>query len=145
MTDVEARLQRLEDERAILDRLYAYAYSLDYGDRDEWIDCWTETAVLEWPHETFEGRERIGEAFDGHSHAPEAFHKHLLVEPRVRLDGDRATAQSYFSRLNDSPDGPVIRSFGRYRDVLVRDDDGAWRFEERRLDRESLLPGAPVT
>ena len=48
----------------------------------------------------------------------------FCVEPRVRLDGDRATVESYFARLNDSPDGPVVRSFGRYFDVLVRDADG---------------------
>lgn len=145
MSSLEERLQRLEDERAILDRLHAYCYSLDYGWRDEWLDCWTEDAVLAWPHETFTGRDDIGRAFDGHSHAPEAFHKHVVVEPRVRLHGDEATAQSYFARLNDSPEGPVVRSFGRYLDLLSRCDDDAWRIRERRLERESLIPGAPVT
>ena len=57
VSSLEERLQRLEDERAILDRLYAYCYSLDYGWRDEWLDCWTEDAVLAWPHETFTGRD----------------------------------------------------------------------------------------
>ena len=57
--DVESRLRALEDERAILDTLYAYAHSLDYGVRDEWGDCWSEDAVLEWPHQTYEGREAI--------------------------------------------------------------------------------------
>ena len=134
MSSLEERVQRLEDERAVLDRLYAYCTSLDYGHRDEWLDCWTEDGVLAWPHETFTGRDEIARAFDGHSHAPEAFHKHVIVDPRVRLNGDEATAESYFTRLNDSPEGPVVRSFGRYMDVLVRCDDGAWRIRERRLD-----------
>jgi ketosteroid isomerase-like protein len=142
---LEARLQRLEDEREILDTLYKYGHSIDYGIREQWIDCWTEDAVLHWPHATFTGHEEIGHAFDTHSHAPEAYHKHFLVEPRIRVDGDRATADSYFTRLNDSPSGPVVRSFGRYRDVLVRCDDGRWRINERQLDRESLIPNAPVT
>jgi ketosteroid isomerase-like protein len=142
---VEERLQALEDERAILDRLYAYGHSLDYGIRDAWLDCWADDAVLKWPHETFTGREAIGRAFDGHSHAPDAYHKHFLVEPRVRLNGDEAAAESYFARLNDSPGGPVMRSFGRYVDVLIRCADGAWRIRARRLERESLIPGAPVT
>ena len=142
---LEERLGRLEDERAILDRLYAYAHSLDHGMRGEWLDCWTDDGVLAWPHETFVGLEAIGRAYDGHSHAPEAFHKHLLVEPRVRLDGDEASVESYFARLNDSPGGPVVRSFGRYLDVIVRCADGAWRIRERRLERESLIPDAPLT
>ena len=142
---LETRLQRLEDEREILDTLYRYGHSIDYGQRDDWIDCWTEDAVLRWPHATFTGHEEIGRAFDTHSHAPEAYHKHFLVEPRIRLDGETATTDSYFTRINDSPRGPVVRSFGRYRDVLVRCHDGRWRIKERLLERESLIPDAPVT
>lgn len=143
--DVEARLRRLEDEHAILDTLYQYGHSIDYGWREEWLDCWTRDAVLRWPHATFSGHEEIGRAFDEHSHAPDAYHKHFLVEPRVRVDGDRATVDSYFARINDSPSGPVLRSFGRYRDVLVRCPDGHWRISERVAERESLIPNAPVT
>jgi ketosteroid isomerase-like protein len=142
---LERRLLELEDERAILDTLYAYAHSLDYGDRGTWLDCWSEDAELHWPHETFRGVDEIGRAFDGHSHAPQAFHKHFLVEPRIRLDGDTASVSSYFSRINDSADGPVVRSFGRYLDTFVRCADGRWRIRRRELERESLIPNAPVT
>jgi ketosteroid isomerase-like protein len=145
MSDVEQRLRRLEDERAILDTLYAYGHSIDYGLRDVWDDCWTEDAVLHWPHESYEGREAIGATFEQHSHAPDRYHKHLLVEPRIQVDGDRATVESYFARLDASPEGPFLRSFGRYLDVLARGDDGRWRLQERRAERESLIPGAPVT
>lgn len=143
--DLERRLRALEDERSILDTLYAYGHALDYGWRDVWLDCWTETAVLRWPHAAYTGHEEIGAAFDGHSHAPERFHKHLLVEPRIRLDGDRATADSYFARLDNGDEGPYVRSFGRYRDVLVRCPDGRWRIQERLAERESLVPGATLT
>ena len=142
---IEQRLRLLEDERAIVDTLYAYGHAIDYGLRDEWLDCWTETAVLHWPHESYTGREEIARAFDGHSHAPERYHKHVLVEPRIRVDGDRATAESYFTRFDATVDGPLVRSFGRYRDLLVRCDDGRWRFQERRAERESLIPDAPAT
>lgn len=145
MTDVEKRLGRLEDERAILDVLYAYGHAIDYGLRDVWLDCWTEDAVLTWPHATYTGHAEIGAAFDGHSHAPERFHKHFLVEPRILLDGDRATVDSYFTRLDIGEGGPYVRSFGRYRDVFVRCRDGRWRMRERLAERESLVPGAPVT
>ncbi len=142
---LEQRVQALEDERSILDTLYAYGHSLDYGIRDEWLDVWTEDAVLVWPHWTFTGPTEIGTAFDDHSHAPEAFHKHLLIEPRVVLDGDRASVVSYFARLNDSPTGPIVRSFGRYLDQVVRCSDGRWRIAQRLTEREGLMPGAPVT
>jgi hypothetical protein len=90
-TTIEERLRMLEDERAILDRLYAYGHSIDYGDRAEWLDCWVETAHLHWPTISHEGREAIGRAFDSHTHAPAVFHKHLLIEPRVTIDGSAAS------------------------------------------------------
>jgi ketosteroid isomerase-like protein len=136
---VEERLRALEDERAILDRLYAYGHALDYGDRDAWIDSWLENAHLQWPETSYAGREAIAGAFDAHTHAPAVFHKHVLVEPRVTVDGDSALASSYFMRVDHSPSGPVVRSFGRYRDVLQRCEDGAWRFAERRTDLESRI------
>jgi ketosteroid isomerase-like protein len=144
MPSVEERLQRLEDERGILSTLYTYGHAVDYGYEDQWVDCWTEDAVLHWPTRPgpLEGREAIRDAFRAHTHAPDKFHKHFLVEPRIRLDGDRATVESYYARLDQYEDGPKVRSFGRYRDVLVRCDDGRWRFKERRAENESRLPGS---
>jgi ketosteroid isomerase-like protein len=139
---LEARLRLLEDERAILRTLYAYGHAIDYGYEDEFAECWTEDAVLHWPwREPLTGRAAILEAFRAHTHAPERFHKHLLVEPRVRVEGDRATVESMYARLDAYEDGPKLRSFGRYLDVLVRCPDGRWRFEERRAENEAKLPG----
>jgi ketosteroid isomerase-like protein len=105
------------------------------------VDCWTEDAVLHWPdREPFRGRDAIADAFRAHTHAPDAYHKHLLIEPRVRLDGDLASVESMFSRFDRYEDGPKIRSFGRYLDVLRRCEDGRWRFEERCVEREARLP-----
>ena len=99
MTSMEERLRLLEDERAILETLYAYGHGLDYGLEDDFMVCWTEDAVLLWP--------------------------------------DRASAESMFARLDDYACGPAVRSFGRYRDSLVRCADGHWRFTERFAEREA--------
>jgi ketosteroid isomerase-like protein len=139
----EERLQLLEDERAILYALHTYGHGLDYGLEDEYRDIWTEDAVLAWPERPpFEGREAIMAAFKVHTHAPDVFHKHFMVDPRIVVDGDRATNDCYFARLDNYPGGPEIKSFGRYRDVFVRCDDGKWRFKERRNERESGRPPA---
>jgi ketosteroid isomerase-like protein len=138
LEEVLSRLRELEDERAILRTLYSYAHGLDYDYEDEWIDGWTEDAVLHWPHSELRGREQIGDAFRKHPHAPTTYWKHLLIEPRIELDGDRATVDSYFARLQTDDQGrPELASYGRYRDVLVRGDDGRWRMKERVTERES--------
>ena len=134
---LEARIRRLEDEQAILQTMYTYGHGIDYGLEDEFLDCWTDDAVLYWPDREFAGKEALRDAFRGHTHAPDFFHKHVIVEPRIVIDGDRATSDCYFARLDDYDDGPGIRSFGRYRDVLLRCPDARWRFAERRTEREA--------
>ncbi len=139
MKTLEARVQRLEDERDILGVLYTYGHAIDYNYEQEFLDCWTEDARLVYCalDQTHQGREAIARAFREHTHAPEAYHKHFLAEPRIRIDGDRATVESMYARLDRFADGPKVRSFGRYVDVLVRCADGRWRFKERLAQRET--------
>jgi ketosteroid isomerase-like protein len=142
-------LQRLEDEQSIRQTLHAYGHAIDYGREEEFVDCWTETAVLLWTptperdvgflERRLVGREAIREAFREHTHAPDMFHKHLLFQPQIQLDGDRATVESGFARVDEGEGGPVLRSFGRYDDVLVRCEDGRWRFAQREAFIENTV------
>lgn len=147
---LELRVRLLEDERDVLRTLYAYGYAIDYGYEQEFVDCWTEDAVLVWgktdsrelaqfPVRRLEGREAILGAFRGHTHAPELFHKHVLLQPRIWIDGDRARVECSFERVDESPEGPVLRSFGVYRDELVRCPDGRWRLSLREAEVENMV------
>ena len=103
MDDLADRLGRLEDERAILATLYRYGASLDHDNREEFLDCFTVDAdylvsmrVDPSKEFGFHGHEELGVYFDGHTHAPTAFHKHVTTNPLVALDGHLADVQSYF-------------------------------------------------
>jgi hypothetical protein len=63
----------------------------------------------------------------------------VLFQPQIRLDGDRAAVESGFARLDESAVGPLVRSFGRYRDELVRCEDGRWRFSQREAFIENSV------
>ena len=141
------RLARLEAERAIVATLYAYGHGLDYGDRDEFLGCFTADAayVVAMRIETdngfeFHGYDELTTYFDNHTHAPAAWHKHVTTNPMVRVDGDRATVTSYFLRVDagaESGPGVVVAS-GRYLDEFVQDDAGHWRIRSRRCEVENL-------
>ncbi len=151
MATIEQRLLRLEDEQGVLDTLYAYGHGLDYGLEDAWIDCWTEDAVLDWPGRALmRGHAELRAGFRKHTHAPQAYHKHVVVEPRIQFEPgdprgvDRATVVSMYARLDRYAEGPKIRAFGRYRDTLVRCADGRWRLKERYPDIEAIRKQAPL-
>jgi hypothetical protein len=145
LDDVLARLGRLEDERAIMATLHRYGHDLDYGREATWLACFAEDGILDirsrvaGTRRVAAGRAELAAFFAWHSHAPERFHKHLLAETMLSLDGDRATAESLYVRLDAASDGvPYVFSFGRYRDRLRRLGDGTWCFEERIAESEAL-------
>ena len=145
-TDLLGRLAQLEDQAAICRTLYAYGSALDYGDRDQFLGCFTEDAdyvvTMRTTGETamrFLGHDQLAGYFDGHTHAPAAWHKHITTNPEVTVRGDSAEATSYFIRVDAGPDaGPAtVLASGRYLDELVQDGN-RWRIRARRCEVENL-------
>jgi len=143
---IEARLTRLEAQNAILSRLYAYAHSIDYGDESAWVDCFTANGIWDVRMRrradgriVCRGRAELAAYIATHTRAPYHWHKHLLAEPLITVSGDTAVCDSYFVRLDtDDAGNHTVNGQGRYRDRLVRDADGAWRFAERIVEVEDL-------
>jgi 3-phenylpropionate/cinnamic acid dioxygenase small subunit len=159
MAQLEARLERLESLESIRDSLHRYAHSIDYGRQSDWVDCFTKDgrfvfkflpgkspypgpepaggAVFE-----FQGTAQLTGFIQGHSRAPEVFHKHLMVEPRIDLRGNTARVSSYFVLVLEMEDGSRdVFTFGRYLDVMQREPDGRWRFLERVAEVEACGKG----
>jgi ketosteroid isomerase-like protein len=150
LEDLERRLAVLEDERAVLRRLYTYGHAIDYGDEEAWAMCFADDGVFDIrarvpgrPHQLVEGRAAIREFVSRHTRAPELWHKHMLVEPKITVDGDSATSEAYFAVLMEHGEEPILRVFGRYRDTLQREADGEFRFVRRIAEIESMRAGLP--
>lgn len=149
MDDVAAlrdRVRRLEDERAILRTLHGYGHAVDAADRDAYLDLWTDDAAFDargrQPGDVsrvVRGVEARTDFIEHFSRPPVGWHKHLLIEPLIDIEpgGDTARVTSYFAVLREEDEMPIVWVFGRYRDTLVRCDDGAWRFAERIAEVES--------
>lgn len=147
LEEVTERLRRLEDEGAVIRVLYQYAHAIDYGDEDLWVDCFTEDAVWEAVNVVLgktmrlSGREELARFAYEHTRPPTAYHKHLVTEPRVDLDGDSATSSCYFLVLAAGRGGlPALATFGRYVDEHRRDRDGRWRITRRRAEADAWSP-----
>jgi hypothetical protein len=151
--DLARRVEVLEAERAILDRLAAYGHTIDAGDEAGWLDCFTrdgrfsvEPQTMDRPPLDVLGREALEAFIQGHSRPPETYHQHGLLEPRICLAPDRRSATCtamMYSLMRHPGSQPVMRVFGRYLDQLVLESDGAWRFRWRRAIVEASTPGLP--
>lgn len=66
--------------------------------------------------------------------------KHLITNSSIELEGDNATATSYWVEVAVGKDGKhTLPGGGHYADVLKR-VDGAWRFKQRVIYNDDIGP-----
>jgi SnoaL-like domain len=132
--DVDARLGRLEDAAQIRKLTQEYRRLLDARDLDGYGRLFAEDG--EWLGGTGYGQtpaaitamlnERLPARGPG---GPTAWH--LVTEPEISLDGDRATGTVTWAWVGRGEAGtPVMRLLGHYDDVYVR-ERGRWRYQRR--------------
>lgn len=117
------------DRDAIRDLLARYTYSGDRGWVDELAGCFAADGLLEYPGATATGPAAILASLTSATRDPPlTFVRHHITNPLIAIDGDAATARSYFTvHSNAGPDHS-----GTYDDRLVRTVEG-WRFAHRRV------------
>jgi ketosteroid isomerase-like protein len=151
--DVDARLGRLEDAGQIRWLTQEYRRLLDARDLDGYGRLFAEDG--EWLGGTGYGqtptgitamlKERLPARGPG---GPAAWH--LVTEPEISLDGDRATGRVTWTWVGRGDAGtPVMRLLGHYDDVYVR-ERGRWRYQRRIAHtdiphRELNVPNSPAT
>jgi ketosteroid isomerase-like protein len=135
--EVLARLRRLEDAQAISQLFMEYrrtldtrdfvAYSLLFAEDGEWVG---NLGVARGPAEIKKMLDDTAGKGLGMAIEPGADY-HLVANPDIHVDGDRATATSTWVFITRDPDDrPQVALMGHYDDVLVRTGAG-WRFQRR--------------
>ncbi|HET6811402.1 MAG TPA: nuclear transport factor 2 family protein [Acidimicrobiales bacterium] len=139
-----ARLRRLEDLEAIRQLFVDYGHHLDRGDLDAYAELFAEDGeLLLGPMGRARGRAEIRELMGRATAASAGRSWHLITNPIIELDGDRARSEVMWSVVVRGEDEKAVLSMlGRHRDVLVR-RDGRWQFQRREghIDVPSRYPG----
>jgi uncharacterized protein (TIGR02246 family) len=139
---MEARVRRLEDLEAIRRLFMEYRRALDGKEFAAYCELFTEDGEFVANGQPHRGRDAIHDMLVGMlggalGDRPGADF-HLVANPVVELDGDRATAQVTWAYVvRGDGDRPRLLMLGHYDDVLRR-DGGRWRFERR--DARSDVP-----
>jgi ketosteroid isomerase-like protein len=132
--DVDERLGRLEDAAQIRTLTQEYRRLLDARDLDGYGRLFA--ADGEWLGGTGYGQRPAGitamlnERLPARgSDGPTAWH--LVTEPEISLDGDRATGTVTWTWVGRGDAGtPAMRLLGHYQDSYVR-ERGRWRYQRR--------------
>lgn len=138
---LEARVQRMDDERAIERVLIEYGRTLDNRDFAAYAALFAENGEWKGAQGSYKGRKEIQSTMqkiftDAAADIPKGKNFHAMSNFIIDVQGDRATASSKFIFYKMDGAKPVAEVTGRYEDVLIR-VGGVWKF----LKRTALGPG----
>jgi len=146
---LSARLEALEDERAIRELVSRYSYHADCRRDEEWVDLWTEDGVYDllstvhYPDGStrdldrdWRGTQGLRELItDPEGHHRAGFYGHSMhtggSSMVVHVDGERAIANSY-SFLYQEHDGTVELVSAADNQWTLHKVHGRWLIKERR-------------
>jgi uncharacterized protein (TIGR02246 family) len=135
LAELEARVQRIEDRDAIFTLFMRYRECLDEKDFSGYAALFAADGEFVAAGGTAKGRAGIEELVDGMRGslltAVAGDDLHIVANPEISIDGDRATSRSTWIYVVKGDDGePTLCKVGHYEDDLVR-EDGEWRFARR--------------
>ena len=145
LAELRARVQALEDDRAIRNLLARYGHTADTGDLDGFVDLYTADAVIDLPAMSGEGTDLSGAtvtegrmAWKGRdairsytAMVPDHLRMHLQDNIVTHIDRDTAVAHAYQVSLTkkDGLTSIVGASNNQWQFQRI---DGQWRMKERR-------------
>jgi len=134
-SELERRVQRLEDIEAIRRVFFEYGRLADTKDWAGYSELFVESGTFDSPHSvgTVTGAKEICERLGSAYGDDPADAVHLFHNIEIDVDGDRATAKSIWTYMRPGENGypPQLLMSGNYEDILIRTRTG-WKFQLRK-------------
>lgn len=143
-SDLEARLQVLEDREAIRHLLIEYGRTLDARDFKAFSELFAnETGEWDGGMGVARGpaaiRKMMEDTIGKNTGGMASPNYHVFSNVVIQVDSDTATASSKWSFVVQGEDNrPEWIYLGNYHDKLIR-EDGRWKFLQRRIT--GAIPG----
>ena len=137
VTDLDARIRRLEDRALISERVISYAWAVDRRDWKMFADCFTDPVHADYSENGLAAADFarvdlvaiVRDAVSGYTATQHLSPNHVIEFDDS--DPDRAICYSYMYAQHhdqDSDDGDLFLLRGSYTNHMLRTSDG-WRIE----------------
>lgn len=143
LDELRERVRALEDREEIRNLIQAYRKTLDDRDLRAFSELFAVEGTWTGRSGTATGPDEIYSmlttALPDNPLAPGSTLWHLNTDPAIAVDGDRASAFTFWMHVRRGDgDVPLLPTLGGYQDKLIR-EDGRWRFQLR-----TVLPLIPA-
>ena len=127
LSDREEIRNLIQEYRRTLDQRDLHGFSLLFAQEGTWRGRSGEATGPDGIRTMLEGQ------LPDNPPAPGSTLWHLNTDPAITLDGDRATAFTFWMHVRRSDeDTPLLPTLGSYADTLIR-ENGRWRFALRHV------------
>ena len=156
-TVLDGKTAALRDARLEIEEFnYAYAETLDAMDVDGWVEYFTDDALYQViARDNFESglplgliycegkammKDRAYALLNTEMFAPRYLHLSITNTRARAFDGDGIRASANYTLVETLVEEPSrVQQVGKYRDVFVRDADGALKLKERTCIYDSVM------
>lgn len=129
-----AMAQPLDDWEQVRQLYMRYANSIDEGQVDDWLACFTADACVEHPvlgrRQGHAGLREFAEQYLKSLGGTKP--RHFITNVAAELEGDNGTGSCYFLYYKTWHGRTELAAVGGYRDVL-RKENGRWLMVRRRV------------
>lgn len=137
LDELRDRLRTLEDREEIRNLIQAYRKTLDDRDLRGFSELFAAEGTWTGRSGRATGPEEIYSmltaALPDNPPAPGSTLWHLNTDPAIQVEGDRATAFTFWMHVRRGDgDVPLLPTLGGYEDELIR-ENGRWRFALRTV------------
>ena len=139
--NVQTTQATLLDRIQIGDLISNYYWDMTSSGRHELSEYYVEDAVLDINGIIYKGHKAIQEAYSGEGPASTGKFHMLLNNPRIRINGNSATAETIWTGVISDTVRVAPRLFeqGREYDELIK-KNGRWYFTRRVITSDAGLP-----
>lgn len=147
MSDVDT-VREVADRLKIMELIYRYCRSMDRMDHELGYSIWHDDATADYGPEVYQGSGRGFIDFVCEQHRKALVHHHQVTNIIIKLDGDRATSESYYTspmRFMHGDKQRQVTTWGRYLDQWSR-RNGRWGIDKRVTirDFDQVIDAAPM-
>jgi uncharacterized protein (TIGR02246 family) len=139
MSEIEDRLQWVEDRWAINDLIVKYSVATDDRDIDTLADLYTEDAVFEGSSGVIRGREAIADFYRERT-AIQGPSFHIPYSQEVHRISTTEARGVTLGAVEMALEGKAFWIAMRYLDHYIKGVDGKWRFREREMRQYYAMP-----
>jgi len=129
-----------EEKEAIHETIVNYCFYFDGAEFEKWVDLFTDDGIFDGGAL---GVQKGKDALHAFSKTVPLTNgspmmKHCVMNEMIKVNGDKATAKSYFVVFRSKGEGILVNSLaGRYEDELVKQGD-RWLFKKRKAHMDLM-------